>query len=213
MKIKNIIAVVWMLIILNSCWKDDLHCISPCYVLENGHCVRDTINFHCPSGTVHGIYEYYNCACRCERGWTGNLCDQIDTNYYVSFRFGTDTLNLSAPIRTSSYSLTLDSPFVKVFDFVGTLPVSHEIDTLFITKLSSFYVGGLARNSLCTDSSCTHLELLMHNGDTATAVSGSLTINNSDIYVLQGTFEANLTSNSGISFYMRDGEYYLPFIK
>lgn len=204
--------------LINSCLRDDCTtetCYSQCSrVDENCQCVSDSINFHCPSEVAHGIYDYYDCNCRCERGWIGAYCDQRDANFYISFNLGTDTLNLSGPIRTSFYFLFSDAS--KFFEFEGSFPAGVEIDTITLTQLHGFPLSGAGQRLFCSsDSTCVRLEMLLQSGETAVAVSGVLTADSVTNPHLDfgGTFRANLFTSTGDSLFIRDGKYFLPLLK
>lgn len=181
-------------------------------------CLWDSVNYHCPSEIVHGIYHYTggwnmdSCYCRCERGWTGEHCDVRDTNFYASFHYGTDTFNM-IPVRTSWYRI--GSYAQRFYEFDGNFAPGTEIDTIYLSQLH-FNLSETTTRPFCeTDTSCNHLTLRLKNGEELVAHGGALTVihDYGNFNVLSGNFEADFTDTAGTSYYLRNGRYALPIFK
>jgi|GEM_PF-1730159 len=182
-------------------------------------CQQDTVNFnyHCPPNLVHAYFDYYDsCKCVCECGWTGTLCDQRDTTYYARFRFGDDTTTFNGYIGTNSYTQAIDT--WKFFDFDGTFPTGSGIDTLIFSGLPAFPFQDDTSHALCA-TGCIRIDIILANGSVATASSGTFTatidsLNKAACVVfgdIKGIFRADLATSSGTQYYIREGNYSLPY--
>lgn len=212
--------VIGSMLLIESCKEDEEHypCDPGCTACQRidsitgfCNCVPDT-SIKCPSELLHATYDYSTCTCNCEKQWTGALCDQRDTNYYISFRFGSDTSALSGVIRTSNYTLLLDTWIF--YGLRGSVPPDAEIDFMRLTHLPTIPTEKDTSYPLCETAACIHLEAVFDSsGATAFPVSGIVTVDSVIPYTyLGGTFKANLhIPGTGQNYYMREGRYSLPY--
>jgi hypothetical protein len=135
MNFKLILALFYFLLLFTtSCWKPSC---SDCEILSDDTCINDSINHKCPSGANYGSYDYFACSYLCFPGWMGTTCDQRDSNYYISFRYGSDTSALSRLLSTNDYA-QIDSPDLS---YEGYLPIGSDIDTVRIKWLPFLMYG------------------------------------------------------------------------
>jgi hypothetical protein len=168
--------------------------------LEYCYCQPDTA-FHCTANMVHASYNYSTCGCRCDYGWTGANCDQLDTSIYISFRHGSDTLALSSAI-TPLYRLQIEY-WGK--ELTALFPAGGAIDSV---KFGNF-PGEVGTVPFC-GGRCPYMEVYFSNGQQAFSVSGNL---NTDTlgtigFMRNGTFNADLyTVGTGDIYYVRNGVF------
>jgi len=176
-------------------------------------CIPDS-SLECPANVVNGYYDFDFCECRCQLGWTGAHCDQVDSSNFIRFRHGSDTTALSEIITTHDGAIINDV-------LQGSFPSGAEIDSVKIAGLPFYYGLGVDSIPLC-GWDCgiffsSYLKLSFSNGETAYSLSGILIIDTVTTWYdpwgnsnpkYHGTFNSDLyVIETGQTYYVRDGAF------
>lgn len=195
-------------VLFSGCFDDCLFLCQDCMIKNMDDCTcTPNPDYGCPAGTVHGKYTYDNygltlpCKCNCDVGWRGDLCDQKDSSYFMSFRHGADS---SALTEETTYNL--DSFFIAVLPPASGIRQIRLVPTKFELKSGPFLLCGWGCDY--------YVEAILANGDTAASATGTLVLDFAEYTIyrqeMRGTLNTNLyVKQTGDIYYIRDAEFRL----